>query len=92
MARLTQDQLALAVEAAIDVGATGVQTGNGFGPACHTEQVQQLTGLCRKRCAIKAAGGIHSIDRVTELVEAGADLLGTSSAPQLLQSLRQPMG
>jgi deoxyribose-phosphate aldolase len=54
--------------------------------------VQQLTGLCRKRCAIKAAGGIHSIDRVTELVEAGADLLGTSSAPQLLQSLRQPMG
>jgi deoxyribose-phosphate aldolase len=92
MARLTEDQLALAVEAAIDAGATGVQTGNGFGPACHPEQVKQLVGLCRKRCAIKAAGGIHSIDRVTELIEAGADLLGTSSAPQLLQSLRQPMG
>jgi deoxyribose-phosphate aldolase len=29
---------------------------------------------------------------VTELIDAGADLLGTSSAPQLLQSLRQPMG
>jgi deoxyribose-phosphate aldolase len=80
------------VEASIDAGATGVQTGNGFGPACHPEQVKQLMGLCRKRCAIKAAGGIHSIDRVAELVEAGADLLGTSSAPQLLQSLRQPMG
>ena len=92
MARLTEDQLALAVEAAIDAGATGVQTGNGFGPACHPEQVKQLVGLCRKRCAIKAAGGIHRIDRVTELIEAGADLLGTSSAPQLLQSLRQPMG
>ena len=92
MARLNQDQLALAVEAAIDAGVTGVQTGNGFGPACHPEQVQQLVGLCRKRCAIKAAGGIHSIERVAELIQAGADLLGTSSAPQLLQSLRQPIG
>jgi len=26
-----------------------------------------------------------------QLVEAGASLLGTSSAPQLLQALRQPL-
>ena len=31
MARLNEDQLALAVEAAIDAGAVGVQSGNGFG-------------------------------------------------------------
>ena len=92
MARLNEEQLALAIEAAIDAGAVGVQSGNGFGPACHPDQIRQLKGLCRNRCAIKAAGGIHQLDLVLDLVEAGADLLGTSSAPQLLHSLRRPAG
>ena len=92
MVRLNDEQLGLAVEAAIDSGAAGVQTGNGFGPACHPDQVRQLKGLCRNRCALKAAGGIHNLDLVVDLVEAGADLLGTSSAPQLLQALRRPAG
>ena len=92
MARLNEEQLAVAVEAAIDAGAVGVQSGNGFGPACHPDQIRQLKGLCRNRCAIKAAGGIHQLDLVVDLVEAGADLLGTSSAPQLLHSLRRPAG
>ena len=91
MARLTEALLAIAVEAAIDAGAGGVQTGNGFGPAANTSQVKQLVPLCKGRCAIKAAGGIHTIDQVVQLVEAGASLLGTSSAPQLLQALRQPL-
>lgn len=92
MARLSEEPLALAVEAAIDAGAAGVQTGNGFGPAASPQQVQQLKQLCRGRCAIKAAGGIHSTEQVVELVDAGARMLGSSSAPQLLQSLRQPQG
>ena len=41
---------------------------------------------------INAAGGIHTLEHGVELVEAGADLLGTSSAPQLLQALRRPAG
>ena len=92
MARLTEEQLSLAVEASIDAGACGLQTGNGFGPPCHPEQVQQLKALCRNRCGIKAAGGIHSLELVIELLEAGAELIGTSSAPQLVQALRRPAG
>ena len=92
MARLTEEQLSLAVEASIDAGASGLQTGNGFGPPCHPDQVRNLKSLCRNRCGIKAAGGIHSLDLVVELLEAGADLIGTSSAPQLVQDLRQPKG
>ena len=90
MARLEDAQLKLAVEAAIDAGAAGLQTGNGFGPACHPDQIRQLKQLSRKRCAIKAAGGIHSLSHVSELLLAGADLLGTSSAPALLQAQRRP--
>lgn len=90
MARLTEVPLTLAVETAIDAGATGVQTGNGFGPAAHPEQVKLLLQLCRGRCGIKAAGGIHSTELVLELLDAGASLLGTSTAAQILQALRRP--
>ncbi len=80
----------LAVEAAIDAGAAGLQTSNGFGPACHADQILALKQLIRKRCAIKAAGGIHSLSHAGDLLLAGADLLGTSSAPALLQAQRRP--
>ena len=71
MARLESEQLELAVEAAIDAGAAGLQTSNGFGPACHADQILQLKQLTRKRCAIKAAGGIHSLSHAGELLLAG---------------------
>ena len=92
MARLTEEQLGLAVEASIDAGASGLQTGNGFGPPCHPAQIEQLNELCRSRCSIKAAGGIHSLELAREIMEAGADLIGTTSAPQLMQALRRPGG
>ena len=60
-------------------------------PPCRAEQVVALAGLCRGRCAIKAAGGIHQPELALDLLEAGAALLGTSSAPELLQALRRPI-
>ena len=90
MARLSEEHLALAVEASIDAGACGVQSGNGFGPACQPQQVSELERLSRGRCAIKAAGGIHLPQLALDLLDAGAALLGTSSAPELLQALRRP--
>ena len=53
MARLNEDLITLAVDAAIDAGAAGLQTSNGFGPATSTTQVKQLLGprsrpLCRE--------------------------------------------
>ena len=90
MARLETEQLELAVEAAIDAGVAGLQTSNGFGPACDADQIRELKQLIRKRCAIKAAGGIHSLSHAGDLLLAGADLLGTSSAPALLQAQRRP--
>ncbi len=77
--------------AAIDAGAAGVQSGNGFGPPCRAAEISVLSGLCRGRCAIKAAGGIHQPELALDLLEAGAALLGTSSAPELLQALRRPI-
>ena len=91
MARLPEELLATAVEASIDAGAAGVQSGNGFGSPCRAADIAVVSGLCRGRCAIKAAGGIHHPELALDLLEAGAALLGTSSAPELLQALRRPI-
>ena len=79
------------MEAAIDAGASAVQNGNGFGGPATAEQIQHLRSLTRGRCGIKAAGGIHSLEQCSALIEAGATILGTSSGPQLLQAMRTPL-
>jgi deoxyribose-phosphate aldolase len=52
------------------------------------EQVRQLKELARGRAAIKASGGIASLEQALALVEAGATRLGTSRGVALAQALR----
>ncbi|MFZ9850035.1 MAG: deoxyribose-phosphate aldolase [Vulcanococcus sp.] len=87
--RLEPAALELAVEASIDVGATFLKTGSGFGPAATVEQVQRLRQLARGRAAVKASGGIAGLDQALALVEAGAGRLGTSRGVALMQALRR---
>lgn len=87
--RLRPEALELAVEASIDVGATMLKTGSGFGPGATTEQVKQLRQLARGRAAVKASGGINNLEQAIALVEAGASRLGTSRGVALIQALRE---
>ena len=87
IANLQQSELKLAIEASIDAGVHGIQTGNGFGRGVLNSDIQQLSNLTRGRCEIKAVGGIKTIDQAFELVEAGATKIGTSMGPQFIQSL-----
>ena len=87
--RLTREALELAVEASIDVGATMLKTGSGFGPGATIEQVTQLRQLARGRAAVKASGGINNLEQSIALVEAGASRLGTSRGVALMQALRE---
>ena len=87
--RLEPAALELAVEASIDVGAVWLKTGSGFGAPASVAQVQRLRELARGRAAIKASGGIGSLEQAFDLVEAGAGRLGTSRGVALIQALRQ---
>lgn len=87
IANLSPRQLSLAVEASIDAGVHGLQTGNGFGRAVNESDINQLSNLTRGRCEIKAAGGIKTVNEALELIQAGAARIGTSIGPQLIQSL-----
>ncbi|MBM5813892.1 MAG: deoxyribose-phosphate aldolase [Cyanobacteria bacterium M_DeepCast_100m_m1_067] len=86
--RLDPEALALLVEISIDAGARFLKTGSGFGPAVTVAQVRQLKELARGRAAIKASGGIASLEQALALVEAGATRLGTSRGVALAQALR----
>jgi deoxyribose-phosphate aldolase len=49
--------------------------------------VRQLRDLARGRAAVKAAGGITSLEQALALVEAGAERLGTSRGVALMKEL-----
>ena len=87
IANLPKQNLSLAVEASIDAGVHGLQTGNGFGRGVIASDVSELSNLARGRCEIKAVGGIKTTNQASELLKAGAKKLGTTSGPQLIQSL-----
>ena len=87
--RLEPAALELLVEVSIDAGARFLKSGSGFGPPVGAAEVRRLRELARGRAAIKAAGGITTLERAIELVEAGATRLGTSRGVMLLEALRQ---
>ncbi|KGG13000.1 MULTISPECIES: deoxyribose-phosphate aldolase [Prochlorococcus] len=87
-ARLSEDKLSLAIEACIDAGARGIQTGTGFGPKIDTSMVLKLHSLIRGRCSLKAIGGINTISKMVDLLEAGASEIGTSYGPEIMKELR----
>jgi deoxyribose-phosphate aldolase len=81
--------LELLVEVSLDAGVRFLKTGSGFGPAVSAAQVRQLAALARGRAAIKASGGIASLEQAYGLVEAGATRLGTSRGVALIQAQRR---
>lgn len=86
--KLTPQALELLVEVSIDAGASFLKTGSGFGPPATVEQVRALRQLARGRAAVKASGGIASLEAALALVEAGATRLGTSRGVALIEALR----
>ena len=88
-ARLPTPLLEQLVEAAVDAGAQWLKTSTGYGPGVTPDLVRQLVTLARKRAAVKASGGIHSLEQALRLLEAGAQRLGLSCAPALLEAARR---
>ncbi len=68
-----------AVEAVVNAGADYVKTSTGFGPSGATvEDVALLKEAAGGRVKVKAAGGIRTHEDAVSMIQAGADLIGTS--------------
>tara|TARA_Y100001968_G_scaffold94706_1_gene85033 strand:- start:56 stop:739 length:684 start_codon:yes stop_codon:yes gene_type:complete len=75
---LISSKLSLAINAAIDAGATGIQLGNGFGQQITKNQTQKASEIVKNRCSIKVVGGIKTFDQAIEIIEAGSTYIGTT--------------
>jgi deoxyribose-phosphate aldolase len=88
---LSDEEKVTASVIAVESGADFVKTGTGFhGPACASD-VALIRSAIGTRAKIKAAGGIRSCSTASELIDAGADRLGTSHAAELIRDC-QPDG
>jgi deoxyribose-phosphate aldolase len=88
-AALNREQKIFACRIADKCGVDFVKTSTGMNPAggAAIEDVK-LMKEAAPNCKIKAAGGIRTAKQALEMLEAGADRIGTSSGVQIINEFR----
>lgn len=85
---LTKDEKVAATEACVKAGAFMVKTSTGFvkdGKGATVEDVALMKATIGKnKLGIKASAGIRDYKKTKELIDAGADRIGTSSGIAIL--------
>jgi deoxyribose-phosphate aldolase len=70
-----------------DAGVDIVKTSTGFGPSgAKVEHIKLMRSVLPPAVGIKASGGIKTREQALEMIEAGADRLGTSSGIKIIES------
>ncbi|MEO1261365.1 MAG: deoxyribose-phosphate aldolase [Bacteroidota bacterium] len=83
---LNPGELTKIAEICAAAGVDYVKTSTGFNaPGASVEIVSQLRSLLPKKVKIKASGGIKDRHFAEQLVNAGADRLGSSSGVQIIR-------
>jgi deoxyribose-phosphate aldolase len=85
-AALTTVEIASACRAAVAAGAAFVKTSTGFHRAggASVDAVRLMRETVGPAIGIKASGGIRTRDAALEMLDAGADRIGTSATLALL--------
>jgi deoxyribose-phosphate aldolase len=68
----------------MDAGVAYLKTSTGWFGGATVADVKLLKEISKGRVAIKASGGIRTIQEAIELIQAGATRLGTSRGVDLL--------
>jgi deoxyribose-phosphate aldolase len=83
---LTPDEITRVCKLALRAGAEFVKTSTGFGPRGATvEDIRLIREAVGAECRIKASGGIRDLAGVENLAAAGAERIGTSSGPAIME-------
>ena len=82
VARQSGRAVALSIEAGV---AYLKNISSGMVGVAKPEEIRFLRKLAPANIRIKASGGIKTAKQVRELLEAGADLVGTSAGVQIMQ-------
>ena len=87
---LTRDEMLKAAACARDAGAAFLKTSTGyFGGGATADDVRALKSVSKGKCAVKASGGIRNAETFREMLDAGADRIGTSSGTAIAEELKK---
>jgi len=86
-AYLTKEEKIKACEIARDVGADFIKTSTGTAPGGATvEDIRLIRDVIGPSMGVKASGGIRTVEFAMDLLDAGANRLGTSSGVALVEA------
>jgi len=78
---LTDDEIKMACEQAVEAGVAFVKTGTGWAVTGATkDNVKIMHDVVAGRCEVKAAGGVRDLNTLIELTQAGATRFGLGVA------------
>jgi deoxyribose-phosphate aldolase len=85
---LTARQIAVGCKLAQAAGADFVKTSTGFGPSgATTGDVALMRRTVGDEMGVKAAGGIRSLEDALQMVEAGANRIGSSASVRIVEAI-----
>lgn len=88
-AYLNPEQLREACMICQDAGVDFVKTSTGYAPSgAKVEDIKLMRKTLSSAIGIKASGGIKTLEFALELIKAGADRIGTSSAKAIMEAYR----
>jgi deoxyribose-phosphate aldolase len=90
-ALLSQEEKILACALAADADVDFVKTSSGLSEAGATApDIALMRGVVGIKIGVKAAGGIRTAAHLLEMVDAGANRIGTSASVQIMQEMGAP--
>jgi deoxyribose-phosphate aldolase len=85
-AYLSDEEIVEACKMCADAGVDIVKTSTGFAPSgAKVEHIKLMRSVLPPAVGIKASGGIKTREQALEMIEAGADRLGTSSGIKIVE-------
>jgi deoxyribose-phosphate aldolase len=85
---LSDDEIVAASRAAQTAGAAFVKTSTGFaGGGATAEHIALMRRTVGDDTGVKASGGVRGLDTLLEMVEAGANRIGTSASARILDEV-----
>ncbi len=86
---LNQQQRQRAVALSLEAGVAYLKNASSGAVGLATpEDIRFLRGIAPSPIGVKASGGIKSAQQVRELLQAGADLVGTSAGVRIMQEVQ----
>ena len=86
---LTDDEIVRLCEIGINCGVDYIRDSSGFSQIGATPRtVKLIKDTVGDKCKIKAAGKIWTLAQAMELIEAGADTIGTDAAMEIMEEYK----